>query len=234
MAGPGEGVAIVVVPQEIQQSGLPRLSTLRSLVYAPLRDSDMSYVEPWWVDYLLNEAYYDLNARLRLKKLTATGTTSTTGTLAFPSDLVEIQNLWIEGISPAFIDDDTFLSFAQSGVIPYGDNGLATTMARVNGTTIETYPMVDSASYELEYVARPASMVSDNDTPAYLTMELVQRIVNYARAHAKFSEGESAEGASYMAMYEQGLPGSPREAFRRRVGPMSMIPEAGPFDHQDG
>lgn len=213
---------------------LPSLAQLRARVYAPLRDSEMSYIEPWFVDQLLNEGYLDLNARLRLKKVTATGTTSTTGTVAYPSDLIEVQNFWIEGINPGFVDDDTYLSYAEAGGIPYGGGGSVTTLARVNGATIETYPAVTLADYALEYVGRPTEMVAESDTPSTLTLELVQRIVNYARAHAKFAQSENEEGAAYMAMYEQGLPGAPREMFRRRVGPMSLIPEAGPFDLQDG
>jgi len=212
---------------------LPSLVNLRARVVAPLRDSEMSYIEPWFIDQLLNEGYLDLNARLRLKKSTATGTTSSTGTILYPTDLVELQLLQIEGITPEFVDDDTFWSFASRGGIPYGGGGFATTLARVNGLTIETYPVVTFADYLLEYVARPVEMVAESDTPSELTLELVQRIVNYARAHAKFAQSESEEGAAYMAMYEQGLPGSPREAFRRRVGPMSLIPESGPFDLQD-
>ena len=225
----GEAVASVS-----QAAGaVPSLSQLRSLVYAVLHDTERAYADAWFIDYLLNEGYQDLNARLRLKKLTATGTTSTTGTVAYPSDLVEIQNFWVGTIEPGFVDDDTFQSYAQRGSTPYGSGGFATTLARVNGTTIETYPMITSKNYELEYVARPAQMVVDTDTPSLLTMELVPRILNYARAHAKFQVGEGTEGSTYMAMYEQGLPGPPREAFRQRVGPMSMIPEPSIFDQQD-
>jgi len=227
---PGEGVLAGAASPGL----LPPLVQLRARVYAPLRDSDMSYIEPWWVDQLLNEAYLDLNARLRLKKLTAVGTTSSTGTLPYPTDLVEVQNLWIEGLTPGFVDDDTFLSFSERGAIPYGAGGEATTLARPNGDVIETFPAVTFGDYALEYVARPAEMEAEDDVPTYLTLELVPRIVNFARAHGKFAQSEAEEGASYMAMYEQGLPGSPREAFRRRVGPMSMIPEPGPFDLQDG
>ena len=225
----GEGV----VAGTQAASALPSLVTLRARVYAVLRDSDRSYIEPWFVDQLLNEAYLDLNARLRLKKVTATGTTSTTGTVAYPSDLIEVQNFWIEGIEPGFVDDDTFLSYAQRGAVPYGGGGFASTLARVNGTTIETYPILAWMDYELEYVGRPTEMVQENDTPSALTIELVPRIVSFARAHGKFAEGEGEEGAAYMAMYEQGLPGSPREMFRRRVGPMSLIPEPSTFDQQD-
>jgi hypothetical protein len=226
---PGEGV----VAGSQAAGALPSLVTLRARVYAALRDSEMSYIEPWFVDQLLNEAYLDLNARLRLKKVTATGTTSSTGTLDYPTDLVELQNLRIEGITPEFVDDDTYWSFASRGGIPYGAGGTATTLARVNGLTIETYPAVTFGDYSLEYVARPAEMVAESDTPDELTIELVPRIVHFARAHGKFAQSESEEGGAYMAMYEQGLPGAPREAFRRRVGPMSLIPEPGPFDLQD-
>lgn len=208
---------------------LPPLAQLIARVYAPLRDSERSFVEEWFVTQLLNEAYLDLNARLRLYKKITTGTSDTVGAVAIPTDLVQIQNLWFSGIdSPIqIVDDDLFLAWANPNTsTPFKY------VARVNlfDSVVETYPELASSTYTLEYVARPVEMVAQDDTPARLTAELVPRIVNYARAYCKWQEGEANEGERFMALYEQGLPGAPREAFRRNPGPMTLIPEAGPFD----
>jgi hypothetical protein len=223
----GEGV-----PDYVQAAGsLPTLATMRALVYAPLRDTERSFVEPWFVDTMLNEGYLDLNARLRLNKKQATGTASSTGTIDIPTDLVELENLYVATLPVSWADDDTFLSFKNAGVSPYGLSDEISILARVNiaAGKIETYPAATLFAYALEYVARPTEMVADTDTPSILTKELAPRIVAYARAHAKWQEGQEQEGAKYMAMYEQGLPGAPRDAFRRKPFPLAMIPEAGPF-----
>jgi hypothetical protein len=222
----GEGVAGYTP----SASALPTLAQLRSRVYAPLRDSERSFVEPWFVDQLLNEAYLDLCARLRLYEKTATGTVAAAGIITYPTDLVEVKNLWLATatLPVQFVDADTFLAWANPATdAPYRD------IARVTGATFETYPSAEGIDYTLEYVARPTEMVAESDTPALLTIELVPRIVNYARAYAKWQEGESQEGDKFMALFEQGLPGAPREAWRRNPGPFTMIPEAGPFDAQE-
>jgi hypothetical protein len=208
---------------------LPTLAELRARVYAPLRDSERSFVEPWYVDLLLNEAYIDLNARLRIKKLVVSGTASATGTVTVPSDFVELESLWIGSTPVNIVDDATFLSFSESGVSPYASSQVSAILGRANGSTFETFPVQVSQAYTLEYVARPAELVGELDQPVELSLELVPRIVNYARAYAKWQEGESQEGDKYMALYEQGLPGSPRDTFKRRPFPMTLIPEPGPF-----
>ncbi len=225
-----EGVASVTQAAP----GLPPLSQLRARVYAPLRDTERSFIEPWFVDAMLNEAYTDINARLRLKRGSTTSTTSTTGTIVIPSTLVEVEDLWVGSIHPEFVSDAVFQSYAvPRTTVPYGADGLPTTIARVNGAVFETYPAVVSATYTLTFVERPTEMVAETDAPVELTKELIPRIINYAIAHAKWQEGEPQEGATFMAMYEQGLPGAPREMYRRRIGPMTLIPEPGPFDAQD-
>ena len=210
---------------------LSTLSQLRSLVYAPLRDSERSFVESWFVDALLNEAYLDLNARLRLKRLEVTGTTTSLGKIAIPSDLIEVMDAWVGTTPLVFHDDATFETYTAAGTTPYLSTNSVAVLARVDITlaNIETYPAAVSTAYTLHYVARPAVMVAEDDTPAYLSAELLPRIVNYARAHAKWQEGEEQEGQRYMAMYEQGLPGAPREMARRRPQSIMLIPEAGPF-----
>jgi hypothetical protein len=202
-----EGVAVVTV----SASALPTLSKLRSLVYAVLRDDERSFVEPWFVDAMLNEAYIDLVARLRLKPTEITSTTSATGTITVPTDYIELIDLWIGVEAVSWVTDPAYQFFAvpQSNV-----DGI---LARMDGqTTIETYPAQVSKAYTLRYAARPVEMLVDQDTPATISRELTPRLVNYARAYAKWQEGMNDEGDRFMALYEQGLPMSPRDQFKLR------------------
>lgn len=223
----GEGTAT----SPSSSSTLPSLAKLRQLVTGPLRDTNSEFFEDWFVNDMLNEAYVDLNARLRLNKKEASGSTTSAGKITIPSDLVEVENLFISSVPASFVDDDTFRSFEMAAVSPYGLNDEIAQLVRVNvaASVFETFPAANTLAYELEYVGRPTLMSLDTDTPSVLTRELIPRIVNYARAHCYWSDGRESEGARAMALYEQGLPGAPREAFRRRPFPMSLIPESGPF-----
>lgn len=203
---------------------LPTLTRLRSLVYAPLRDDERSFVEPWFVDAMLNEAYIDIVARLRLKPLEVTATTSAGGLITVPSDFIEIIDLWIGTSRVSFVTDPTFQFFAVPGA------SIDSTIARMDGqSTIETYPVQVSQSYTLRYAARPTEMVQDGDVPSSISRELCPRIVNYARAHAKWQEGMEDEGSRYMALYEQGLPTAPRDQFKLRPGAPDLFVEDLPF-----
>lgn len=212
-------------------SALPSLAKLKKLVAGPLRDTGHEFIEEWFITDMLNEGYTDLNARLRLLKSTVSDTTDTDGLITIPTDAVEFDNLWLGTVPASFVDDDTFLSFKQYSVTPYDMGDRTAQLARVNVGTgkIETYPSAASTDYTLEYVKRPTLLSAESDTPTALTRELIPRLVNYARAHAYWQDGKEAEGARSMALYEQGLPGAPREAFRRRPYTMNLIPESGPF-----
>ena len=203
----GEGVAGVTQ----SGAGLPTLAQLRARVYAPLRDDERSFVEPWFVDQLLNEGYNDLVARLRLKPTEVSSTTSATGTITVPSDFIEVIDLWQGTLPINFVTDPTFQFFA----VPV--QMMDSILARMDGpNTIETYPVQVSKAYTLRYAARPTEMLLDADTPSSISKELCPRIINYARAYAKWQEGMEDEGNRYMALYEQGLPAAPRDQFKLR------------------
>lgn len=203
----GEGVATVTQASP----NLPTLVRLRSLVYAVLRDDERSFVEPWFVDAMLNEAYIDIVARLRLKPLEVSATTSAGGLITVPSNYIEPIDLWIGTEMVSFVPDPTFQFFAVPGA------SVDNIIARMDGqSTIETYPVQASKSYTLRYAARPTEMVAELDVPSDISRELTPRIVNYARAHAKWQEGMEDEGQKYMALYEQGLPTAPRDQFKLR------------------
>ena len=212
---------------DVNLTSLKNLGQLRELVYVPLRDNERSFVEPWFVDVMLNEALLDLNARLRIKRLSATGTSDADGVLTVPTDFVEVLDLWFDNpaIQPELTSDSVFNSYAKRGF-----SSPANYLARVFGATIETYPEIASADYTLEYVARPVLLDADTDRPTDLSPEMTPRLVAYAQAKAKWQEGETEEGNQYMAMYEAGLPGAPRMTNYLRPAPMTMFPVSGPFD----
>lgn len=216
----GEGVAVVT------QSGasLPTLARLRSLVYAPLRDDERSFVESWFVDAMLNEAYLDIVARLRLKPTEITATTSAAGLITVPTDYIELIDLWVGREKVDFVPDPTFQFFAVPGAMTN------TIIARMDGQSIiETYPAQQSLSYTLRYAARPSEMIVDTDIPSEISRELCPRLVNYARAYGKWQEGELEEGNQYMAQYEQGLPASPRDQFKLRPAAPDLFVVDVPF-----
>jgi len=203
---------------------LPTLTNLQDRVFSRLRDSERVFVTEAEVTQFLNEGFLDLNARLRLNRAAVDGTSSATGTITYPTELVEIESLWFDDTPIQFVDDDTFDSYALAGTEPF------MYIARVSGDTIYTYPALISLDYTLKYVSRPAAMMSNgSDVPA-LQPELAMRLVWYAIAEAKWKEGEAAEAERFMQLYVEGLPGRPRGAHRMRPAPVTLIPEAGPFD----
>lgn len=217
----GEGVAVVTQ----SSPNLPTLSRLRQLVYAPLRDDERSFVEPWFVDAMLNEAYIDIVARLRLKPTEVADVTSASGTITVPSDFIELIDLWVENQPVHFQTDPTFQFFAVQG------HNIDSIIARMDGqSTIETYPAQQSQDYVLRYSARPSEMVADTDVPSAISRELTPRLVNYARAYGKWQEGELDEGNQYMAQYEQGLPAAPRDQFKLRPAAPDLFVVDIPFD----
>lgn len=212
---------------------LPDLAALRVRVRNRLRDSEAAFVPDSSIDQWVNEAYLDLNARLRINKAEATGTASASGVVTLPggppSDVVEIINLWFDStdVRAEFTDDFTFNWYANQSQST-GNKVLA----RIGTTqdTVETYPAQADAAWTLEYIKRPALLANGTDKPTVLTEELSQRLTWYAIAEAKYQEGELEDSSVMMARYVEGLPGAPREMYRRRPQSLSLIPEQGPFD----
>lgn len=208
-----------------ESAWLPTRGELETSVYALLRDSDHSYVQETEVDEWLNKGYMDLNARLKLKQNTATGTTSAAGVITpLPTELVEPLSLWFDTVQASFVDNDKFEGWAVgSSDTPYVQ------LARFFNDQIETFPVVNAGDYTLRYVERPDEMTQDSDTPTALTPELAERLIYYALWQAKIKEGEYTEAMEYKGRYLEGLPGPHRpDGFLSPI-PRILIPESGPF-----
>lgn len=212
------------------------LTELRTRVYNVLRDSGQSFITTAMVDDWLNEGYVDLCARLRIPQKTATGTMSSTGTLNLPDDFVAPVAFSVADIIPEFVPDDHF----ESWKIPADTPGNLVVLARVRtdvgtvtaDTTIETYPTTDtaSASYSLTYVYVPTLMSVGGDTPKALPLEMIPRIVYYARAEALWVGGDWSEGDKFFERYRSGLPDATRAVERLYPGPNAITVAPGVFD----
>ena len=206
---------------------LPTLEEMRDRVFYVLRDSERAFTTATEIDYWLNEGYLDINARLRLNQKEATGTTdATTGTVTLPSDYLEHVDFWIGDVHPVFVDHDVFLSWEESGE----SLETAEAISRVWNGYIETYPLTTSEAYTLYYIGQPTQLTAAGHQPSSLTPELAVRVINYARAQAKWKEGEADEGDRYYSLYTEGLPGQPRLTHRKHPGRVDFIPDASPFE----
>lgn len=208
------------------------LTQILSRVRLMLRDSESAFVTDAQITEWANEAQLDLNARLGILRKAATGTTSATGTVAsMPSDFISLESFVVRDpldntkeVNPEFTSDDIFYSYKNSDTIP------GNTLARIFNGVLETYPAVVSAPYTLEYVFKPVALAAGGDISA-LPEELHIRLINYARAHAKWMESETTEGNTYMALYEAGLPAmAPNAIFRERNQPKGFLPDPSYWD----
>lgn len=199
-------------------------TALEASVYAVLRDTSKTFVLSTEVKEWINESYLDIVARTGLLRKEATGTTSSVGEITLPSDFVQVTSFWVAtddtnvNVSPEATRDEIFLSHRNN------TTDISTTLYRIFNDTIETYPEAQSVSYVLEYVYKPTALSSGSDVPL-IPEELHVKLVNYARANAKWKEGEDTEGDRYYALYRDGLPLAAPDAGRRNnPGPIDLVP----------
>lgn len=205
------------------------LTVLEAAVYAVLRDSGKTFVLSAEVQEWLNEAYLDIVFRTGCLKKTATGTTDANGRITLPSDFMRVSSFWVATEDPAVNEspeptrDEIFLSHRNNNTVPDA------TLYRIFDDEIQTYPAVESRSYELEYVYRPTPLSGGSDSPI-IPAELHVKLKHYGRAHGKWKEGEDSEGDRYMALYLEGLPRLPDASLRENPGPVDMLPVLGYWD----
>lgn len=199
-------------------------SKMKASVYSVLRDSEKTFVADAQVGEWLNEAYLDLCSRLRIYRKEQSGTLDSNGKVAKPANYLELQFMAIKPSNAdryselTFVDDFVFNSYELNGVIP------STPIARVFDGHIETYPAQAGALYKMRYAAKPTPLDKAGDEPG-IPEELHIRMVNYARAHAKYQEGEGGEGDRYYMLYTEGLPSATLGVIGERPGPLNITPE---------
>lgn len=206
------------------------LGEMRAMVRETVRDNTGHFIEDWELDTWINEAYYDVAARLRtyrkeITELTSGAAQFTSGRLAFPSDLVEVQSLRLGSDTVVWVADDVWNSYVDDAADVLG-NSIGTVWL----DEFELWPTPeDNASYTLRYAAYPAALAQQDDAP-YLPRDMHPKLVNYARSMALMKDHNPYAG-NYLDMYERNLPEPPTGVIRTRPGPRSFQMDAGPFDN---
>ena len=213
-------------PNEPSSANLCTLYDLREGVFDFDRDTERVFVTEAAVTRWINEAYVDLNARLRLNQASDEGTTSSAGILTVPTDFLELISLWFGADPVIVVDDAVFESYLHPAATTL-DNDV--TLIRFFEGQFETYPVADTLDYTLRYVATVEQLIDPEDQPLALTPELCVRLRKYALAEMYQKEGDTRMAEQALAEYLEGLPGRPRLGHRMRPAPVSLIPEAGPF-----
>lgn len=205
------------------------LTEIRSRIRAVARDSSNTFHTDPIIDDLVNEAYLDLVARLGLihseqsKNMGDSGTSVANGTIDLPTDYIRVLTLRLGDDDVQFVDDEVFWSHYDVGSSP------SNTLGRVFNDKIEMYPLPASGqATKLRYIKKPTALSAGADSPS-IPEELQSKIVDYARAHVKYKEGEFGAGDRYLAMYEDNLPPLPHLQ-RRLPGPIVLSPSGSYFE----
>jgi hypothetical protein len=207
-------------------AGLCTLYELQESVFDFLRDTERIFITEDAVKRWLNEAYVDLNARLRLNQQAVVDTTDDEGVITPPDGFLEMVSLWIGDTPVTVVDDTVFESYFEPSLTSLDFD---TIIARFYSGVFQTYPVQDTVEYKLRYIQTITPMVDLDDQPTALTPELCVRLRKYALAEAWTKEGETERAAQAMQEYLEGLPSRPRLMHRMRPAPVTLIPAPGPF-----
>lgn len=214
-----EGEFYVLVSDLSSSATLAGWNEMREMVFTVVRDSSRDLVTETDVDLWLTEGMRDLSSRLHLTQNSKTQVDSaiSSNLIDIPSDYVELIWLKLEDEPVVWTDEETFNSYQESG------GTLSTTIGRVFNGNFELYPTPTDTDYTLRYW-------SSSTAVAGFTGTLRARLINYARAHAKWKEGEMGHGDRYMELYERALP-TPNDLGQNRFpGPFEVHPAPGWFD----
>ncbi len=198
----GTGVITIVGLKTAPVEHGATLGMLRDRIYKGLGDEEKVVAHPVQVEGLLNDAYFDLCARLNLNQGTSRGLTSQNGKVELPPDFVKLVDVTIGGKHPTAADTAAFKSWKDSGNRP------GSTIFRIVGDEIETYPKDDTVNveYELRYVKVPKRLVDDKDLFVSLPIILEPKVVAYVNAHIMWLVGHTNSGDRFMKNYLDGLP----------------------------
>lgn len=207
------------------------LAELRQGVRTVTKDSTGVAITDDDIDVWLNEAQRDIATRLAILTREITGFSSSSGVLPLPTDLVSLHWLRFDGAlaEVQFVNDSVFMSWLDEGTTAAS---ASTVLGRIFAEQIETFPAQDTVGYTLRYQYDPPEMVADDDRSA-LPRYFCPKMMNYARAHAMYKDGDGNQGDRYLVMYERDLPSGAFGRGRLAPGPMTMSFQRGPFDTHD-
>lgn len=220
-----DGTPEIASPSEPVE-GLCTLYELQESVFDFLRDTERIFITEEAVKRWLNEAYLDLNARLRLNQQAVVDTTDDEGVITPPDGFLEMVSLWIGDIPVTVVDDSVFESYFEPALTYLEPDVI---IARFYSGVFQTWPVQDTIEYKLRYIQTITPMVNLDDQPTALTPELCVRLRKYALSEAWTKEGEMERAGIAMQEYLEGLPSRPRLMHRMRPAPVNLIPAPGPF-----
>jgi hypothetical protein len=211
------------------------LSEIQSRVNTVVRDPSKVFVTDANVQDWVNEAQLDLAGRYRSFLSVVSGNVAADSVVDLPTTFLELRRLRLGTTAPfdrvEIVSDDVFDSFEDRGATPMHTIGRFFFTGIV--TAIELYPIQPTTvEWIMRFYGAPDDMTGASDVsplPARLHVKLVQ----YAQAQACIKIREVEQAASYMGMYEQGLPPPPGAVQPTQNVPKQMHYERGPFDHSE-
>lgn len=222
-----EGQFYVLLTDIQGSSVLAGLNELREKVFAVVRDTARTLVTEAEVDLWLIEGMEDLSSRLHLTQNSKTQADSaiSSNRIAIPSDYADLVSLKVDRSGAdndyvLFVDDDLWNYHNEAG------SDLSVTIGRTFNGNFELYPTPSGTTYTLRYWS------SSSDIAGF-TGALRTRIANYARAYAKWKEGDMGQGDRYMELYERGLPDPLNTGKNRPILPATIRPAFGWFDSSE-
>ena len=102
-----------------------------------LRDTERIFITEAAVTRWLNEAYLDLNARLRLKQEAVLGTCDADGLIVPPAGFLEMISLWFGDVPAQVVDDTVFESYREPGILGLEHDII---LVRFYENQFQTYP----------------------------------------------------------------------------------------------
>lgn len=215
------------------------LAEIQARVNTVVRDPSKVFVTDENVKDWVNEAQLDLASRLRVFIVENTGTVGGDADIDLPADFLEVRRLRLGSGAPfnrvEMVSDDVFDSFVDRGATPKHTIGRfhAAYISQASPGAIDLHPAPSSGTaYELRYYRSPDLLTGAGDISP-LPAVLHVRLVRYAQAQACIKIREIEQAASYMGLYEQGLPPSPGSVDPHYSVPKQMHYERGPFDHSE-
>jgi hypothetical protein len=195
---------------------------MQDRVYAHLRDEDHVFYTTDVVKGWLNDGYAELAQRLRTSRKAEASRTLTSGTFTWPADFYEPLNVRVNSMRADEVNEEVFRSWQDNAMTPN-----KAMWWRGPGGLNYVYPVPDDGDVvDVEYLALPVPLDSDDDLPVGVPDPWVPRITYYALAQAFMQKDDPTSSDRWIARFETGLP--PLRGWM--APPLTVVFEAGPFD----